>query len=172
MSCRGEAGPLMMIGLPRRRLQDAGPQRRHQRQVASQALWLLHTVIHTVSNYLGFRQTHNSVPASPPLRTGSSGAQPEVKRPHPHHLAVSCEMARPSPTLRDYVLSASETHPAERKLVRKVDFFILTFCCLSYFLNYVIRSQSCADRLALTSAPALRPELTIAQPSARPLQPC
>lgn len=46
-------------------------------------------------------------------------------------------MMRPSPTLRDYFLPASQTNPAERKLVRKVDFFILTFCCLSYFLNYV-----------------------------------
>jgi hypothetical protein len=27
--------------------------------------------------------------------------------------------------------------PGERKLVQKIDFFILTFCCLSYFLNYV-----------------------------------
>jgi len=25
----------------------------------------------------------------------------------------------------------------ERKLVQKIDFFILTFCCLSYFVNYV-----------------------------------
>ena len=27
--------------------------------------------------------------------------------------------------------------PGERKLVQKIDFFILSFCCLSYFLNYV-----------------------------------
>jgi hypothetical protein len=27
--------------------------------------------------------------------------------------------------------------PGEKKLVQKIDFFILTFCCLSYFLNYV-----------------------------------
>lgn len=27
--------------------------------------------------------------------------------------------------------------PGERKLVQKIDFFILTFCCLSYFVNYV-----------------------------------
>lgn len=25
--------------------------------------------------------------------------------------------------------------PGERKLVQKLDFFILTFCCLMYFLN-------------------------------------
>jgi ACS family pantothenate transporter-like MFS transporter len=39
--------------------------------------------------------------------------------------------------LHDYFSSAWRTDPAERKLVRKIDFFILTFCCLSYFLNYV-----------------------------------
>lgn len=27
--------------------------------------------------------------------------------------------------------------PGERRLVQKIDFFILTFCCLSYFVNYV-----------------------------------
>jgi ACS family pantothenate transporter-like MFS transporter len=42
-----------------------------------------------------------------------------------------------STRLRDYVLSTWRSDPAERKLVRKIDFFILTFCCLSYFLNYV-----------------------------------
>lgn len=39
--------------------------------------------------------------------------------------------------LRDYFSSAWRSDPAERKLVRKIDFFILSFCCLSYFLNYV-----------------------------------
>ncbi|KAK0620728.1 major facilitator superfamily domain-containing protein [Immersiella caudata] len=29
----------------------------------------------------------------------------------------------------------------ERKLVRKIDFFILTFCCLSYFVNYLDRTN-------------------------------
>ena len=27
--------------------------------------------------------------------------------------------------------------PGEAKLLRKLDFFILTFCCLMYFANYV-----------------------------------
>lgn len=27
--------------------------------------------------------------------------------------------------------------PGERMLVQKLDFFILTFCCVSYFVNYV-----------------------------------
>jgi ACS family pantothenate transporter-like MFS transporter len=27
--------------------------------------------------------------------------------------------------------------PGERKLLRKLDFFILTFCCLMYWANYV-----------------------------------
>ncbi|RYP20833.1 hypothetical protein DL765_002567 [Monosporascus sp. GIB2] len=31
--------------------------------------------------------------------------------------------------------------PGERKLVQKIDFFILTFCCLSYFTNYLDRSN-------------------------------
>ncbi|KAI1194745.1 major facilitator superfamily domain-containing protein [Nemania serpens] len=31
--------------------------------------------------------------------------------------------------------------PGEKKLVRKIDFFILTFCCLSYFTNYLDRSN-------------------------------
>lgn len=37
--------------------------------------------------------------------------------------------------LRDYF--HVEYQPGERKLVQKIDFFILTFCCLSYFTNYV-----------------------------------
>lgn len=38
--------------------------------------------------------------------------------------------------LKEYFVSGS-MRPGERKLVQKIDFFILTFCCLSYFLNYV-----------------------------------
>ncbi|RYP63667.1 hypothetical protein DL771_009155 [Monosporascus sp. 5C6A] len=34
-----------------------------------------------------------------------------------------------------------EYQPGERKLVQKIDFFILTFCCLSYFTNYLDRSN-------------------------------
>jgi MFS transporter, ACS family, pantothenate transporter len=30
-----------------------------------------------------------------------------------------------------------EYQPGERVLIQKIDFFILTFCCLSYFMNYV-----------------------------------
>lgn len=37
--------------------------------------------------------------------------------------------------LREYF--KVEYRPGERALVQKVDFFILTFCCLSYFMNYV-----------------------------------
>ncbi|KAL2127152.1 hypothetical protein VTI74DRAFT_11249 [Chaetomium olivicolor] len=50
-------------------------------------------------------------------------------------------MAGSFQTLRDYFSSAWRSDPAERKLVRKIDFFILTFCCLSYFLNYLDRSN-------------------------------
>ncbi|KAM3555788.1 hypothetical protein ARSEF4850_005835 [Beauveria asiatica] len=31
--------------------------------------------------------------------------------------------------------------PGERALIQKIDFFILTFCCLSYFVNYLDRSN-------------------------------
>lgn len=36
--------------------------------------------------------------------------------------------------------------PGEAKLLRKLDFFILTFCCLMYFSNYVSSSQCCRSR--------------------------
>ncbi|TPX12754.1 uncharacterized protein E0L32_000931 [Thyridium curvatum] len=35
----------------------------------------------------------------------------------------------------------AEYQPGERKLVRKLDFFILSFCCLMYFTNYLDRSN-------------------------------
>ncbi|KAK6950227.1 hypothetical protein Daesc_008553 [Daldinia eschscholtzii] len=41
--------------------------------------------------------------------------------------------------LREYF--RTEYQPGERKLVQKIDFFILTFCCLSYFTNYLDRSN-------------------------------
>ncbi|KAG6366097.1 hypothetical protein INS49_000273 [Diaporthe citri] len=41
--------------------------------------------------------------------------------------------------LREYF--KVEYRPGERLLVQKVDFFILTFCCLSYFMNYLDRSN-------------------------------
>ncbi|KAK5631928.1 hypothetical protein RRF57_007642 [Xylaria bambusicola] len=41
--------------------------------------------------------------------------------------------------LREYF--HAEYKPGERALVRKIDFFILTFCCLSYFTNYLDRSN-------------------------------
>ena len=37
--------------------------------------------------------------------------------------------------LREYFRRGHQQ--AERRLIRKLDFFILTFCCLSYFMNYV-----------------------------------
>ncbi|KAH8789759.1 major facilitator superfamily domain-containing protein [Hyaloscypha finlandica] len=42
--------------------------------------------------------------------------------------------------IREYVSHPYE-HPGEGKLVRKIDFFILTFCCLMYFTNYLDRSN-------------------------------
>ncbi|KAF3065162.1 Pantothenate transporter liz1 [Daldinia childiae] len=41
--------------------------------------------------------------------------------------------------LREYF--HTEYQPGEQKLVQKIDFFILTFCCLSYFTNYLDRSN-------------------------------
>ncbi|KAI1822674.1 MFS general substrate transporter [Xylaria intraflava] len=41
--------------------------------------------------------------------------------------------------LREYFHTSYQ--PGERQLVRKIDFFILTFCCLSYFTNYLDRSN-------------------------------
>ncbi len=38
-------------------------------------------------------------------------------------------------------LRGDQNAPGERKLVQKLDLFILTFCCLSYFLNYLDRSN-------------------------------
>lgn len=43
------------------------------------------------------------------------------------------------PTLKEYF--HSEKSAAEKKLVRKLDFFIMTFCCLMYFMNYLDRSN-------------------------------
>lgn len=44
-----------------------------------------------------------------------------------------------SSRLRDYF--HVDYKPGERVLIQKIDFFILTFCCLSYFLNYLDRSN-------------------------------
>ncbi|UQC79547.1 MFS pantothenate transporter [Colletotrichum lupini] len=46
-------------------------------------------------------------------------------------------------SLRKHFKGAST--PLERKLVLKLDFFILTFCCLAYFMNYL-------DRASITQA--------------------
>ncbi|KAL5318829.1 hypothetical protein ACEPPN_013896 [Leptodophora sp. 'Broadleaf-Isolate-01'] len=42
--------------------------------------------------------------------------------------------------VKNYIHQPYE-HPGEGKLVRKLDFFILTFCCLMYFTNYLDRSN-------------------------------
>lgn len=47
--------------------------------------------------------------------------------------------------LREYF--RSEYQPGERLLVQKIDFFILTFCCMSYFMNYVSISTPFSPRL-------------------------
>ncbi|KAJ4153442.1 hypothetical protein LMH87_009927 [Akanthomyces muscarius] len=41
--------------------------------------------------------------------------------------------------VKDYFHNAYQ--PGERVLIQKIDFFILTFCCLSYFVNYLDRSN-------------------------------
>ncbi|KAI0593502.1 major facilitator superfamily domain-containing protein [Biscogniauxia sp. FL1348] len=52
-------------------------------------------------------------------------------------------MVPPSATMRSRIREYfhSEYQPGERMLVQKIDFFILTFCCLSYFTNYLDRSN-------------------------------
>ncbi|KAL4783649.1 major facilitator superfamily domain-containing protein [Aspergillus varians] len=42
--------------------------------------------------------------------------------------------------VKQYFTKANQT-PLERKLVLKLDFFILTFCCLAYFTNYLDRAS-------------------------------
>ncbi|KAK4202366.1 major facilitator superfamily domain-containing protein [Triangularia verruculosa] len=51
---------------------------------------------------------------------------------------------RPSWTtkLKQYFFSSTHRHlPGEGRLIHKIDFFILTVCCLSYFLNYLDRTN-------------------------------
>ncbi|EKG12073.1 hypothetical protein MPH_10784 [Macrophomina phaseolina MS6] len=60
--------------------------------------------------------------------------------------------------LRAY-FSPSQSTKEERKLVQKIDFFILTFCCLSYFCNYASLPLPSYTAGPLTKCPA------------RPLQP-
>jgi hypothetical protein len=45
------------------------------------------------------------------------------------------QVANMSSKLKEYL--HVDYKPGERRLVQKIDFFILTFCCLSYFVNYV-----------------------------------
>ncbi|CAK7272458.1 hypothetical protein SEPCBS119000_005134 [Sporothrix epigloea] len=42
-------------------------------------------------------------------------------------------------TLKNYF--SNTYRPGERALVQKIDFFILSFCCISYFVNYLDRSN-------------------------------
>ncbi len=57
-----------------------------------------------------------------------------------------------SSKLRQYF--HTDYQPGERALVRKLDFFIFTFCCLSCFLNYLreLLPPNCA--LADSQSPA------------------
>lgn len=47
--------------------------------------------------------------------------------------------------LRDFLLGARSADPEEAKLIVKVDWFVLSFCCLLYWVNYL-------DRLNLSNA--------------------
>ncbi|KAI1637004.1 retrograde regulation protein 2 [Biscogniauxia mediterranea] len=42
--------------------------------------------------------------------------------------------------IRDY-FRVEHSSPVEKKLLFKLDFFILTFCCLAYFMNYLDRAS-------------------------------
>ncbi|KAF5972982.1 transmembrane transporter transporter Liz1p [Fusarium bulbicola] len=45
-------------------------------------------------------------------------------------------------SLRTFFLGAAAKSTEERRLVRKLDFFILTYCCLSYFFNFLGKTNS------------------------------
>ncbi|KAH7024741.1 major facilitator superfamily transporter [Microdochium trichocladiopsis] len=42
--------------------------------------------------------------------------------------------------VRTFFLGAEATTNEERKLVQKIDFFIMTYCCLAYFFNFLDRA--------------------------------
>jgi hypothetical protein len=78
--------------------------------------------------------------------------------------------------LKDYF--QNNYKPGERKLLQKIDFFILTFCCLSYFVNYVrsfdlntlatgcyTRREHLVELLELTIVSSIDP--TLAMPTFR-----
>jgi hypothetical protein len=54
--------------------------------------------------------------------------------------AKACATSEMAPKFVQY-LRGDQNAPGERKLVQKLDFFILTFCCLMYFLNYLDRTN-------------------------------
>ena len=56
---------------------------------------------------------------------------------HPTSRLKSLTTADPMSRSRISAYLHVEYQPGERALIRKIDFFILTFCCLSYFINYV-----------------------------------
>lgn len=68
---------------------------------------------------------------------------PEIQlltHPHPAYPTQApwaCKMTSSLAKPGGYFSSTHHKGPAERRLVRKIDFFILTFCCLSSFLNFV-----------------------------------
>ncbi|KAK3338748.1 major facilitator superfamily domain-containing protein [Neurospora tetraspora] len=72
---------------------------------------------------------------------------PPATSPHDDGQAASRPSRSPglAARLRSYFRPGTPSSPLERRLLLKIDFFILTFCCLSYFLNYL-------DRTALSNA--------------------
>ncbi|KAK3948158.1 major facilitator superfamily domain-containing protein [Pseudoneurospora amorphoporcata] len=81
----------------------------------------------------------------PPIPHDGEAKQPEATPPS---TPSSASAAQPGFTtrLRTYFRPGStSSSPLEARLLLKIDFFILTFCCLSYFLNYL-------DRTALSNA--------------------
>ncbi|KAK1779748.1 major facilitator superfamily domain-containing protein [Copromyces sp. CBS 386.78] len=84
-------------------------------------------------------------PPPPPIPHDGQAKQPEATPPS---TPSSASAAQPGLTtrLRTYFRPGStSSSPLEARLLLKIDFFILTFCCLSYFLNYL-------DRTALSNA--------------------
>lgn len=99
--------------------------------------------------------------SSPLARVATSGS---LKKSHTllsRAIPGARALGRMANTFLQY-LRGEQRAPGERKLVQKLDFFILTFCCLMYFVNYLgmyrvlvsksAPSNNCLDRTNLNNA--------------------
>jgi hypothetical protein len=99
------------------------------------------------ANYSIRNDQHTPKPvidSTPPPSTRT----PHQQNPRKHHIPNCCSKrtaCRSSASAMGnrfvQYLRGEQNLPGERKLVQKLDFFILTFCCLMYFLNYLDRTN-------------------------------